>query len=160
MKKFILLGFMALSASAFAQTITKNGTIYKDHPYITAVMQANADYAKGDTVGLASFYADTATFYDAPSPKPYKLAAAKTNWHQILTDWEQITMTQVGYPDGLEYAKDPFTVQSWWTISAVNKKTQKKATFQEVIFDTFNKDGKIAMELSYYDMSSLMDAMK
>jgi ketosteroid isomerase-like protein len=160
MKKLILLGIMAFSVSTFAQTITKNGTIYKDHPYITAVEQSTASFAKGDTVASMKIYADSVKFYDSPSPKPYTLAQARANWQQIFANWDQLTITKVGYPDGLEYSSDPFTVQSWWTITAVNKKTQKKATFQEVVFDSFNKDGKITVELSYYDTSSLMAAMK
>jgi len=65
-----------------------------------------------------------------------------------------------GYPDGLQYDKDPFTVQSWWVVTAVNKKTQKSAKFYLVQFDTFNKDGKIDTEVTYYDTSSLIAASK
>ena len=70
------------------------------------------------------------------------------------------SIKQIGYPDGLEYASDPFTVQSWWEVTAVNKKTQKKATFEQVVFDSFNKVGKITSELSYYDTQALMEATK
>jgi hypothetical protein len=161
MKKLLTIGLMAFSVASFAQSVVKNGTIYKEHPYITAVVQLTADFQKGDTTAAAQFYADTVKFYDAPFPKhPYKLAEAKAGWHKIFTDWEQLEIKQVGYPDGLEYATDPFTVQSWWKVTAVNKKTKKTATFEEVVFDTFNKDGKITLELSYYDNKSLEDASK
>jgi len=43
---------------------------------------------------------------------------------------------------------------------AVNKKTKKKAAFEDVSFDTFNKGGKIASEVSYYNTKSTMDAIK
>jgi len=42
----------------------------------------------------------------------------------------------------------------------VNKKTKKKAAFEDVSFDTFNKGGKIASEVSYYNTKSTMDAIK
>lgn len=161
MKKLLTIGLLALSAATFAQGVVKNGTIYKQHPYITAVVQLNALFMKGDTVAIAKFYADTAKFIDAVDfKKPSNLTQAKANWHAIFTDWEQINIKQIGYPDGLEYASDPFTVQSWWEVTAVNKKTHKKAIFEEVIFDTFNKNGKISSELSYYDTAAIMAAMK
>ena len=160
MKKLITIGLLAFSVSAFSQTEVKNGTIYKEHPYITAVMQMTDKFQKGDTIGMASFYADSVKFYDSPDPKSYNLTKAKAGWQKIFADWEQIKLKKVGYPDGLQYDKDPFTVQSWWQITCVNKKTQKAATFEEVVFDSFNKDGKIVFEVSYYDTKSLMAAMK
>jgi hypothetical protein len=160
MKKLLTICLLAVSAAAFSQGV-KNGTIYKDHPYITAVVQLNALFMKGDTMGVSKFYADSARFIDATNPnKPSTLKQALANWHEIFENWTQITIKQIGYPDGLEYDNDPFTVQSWWEVTAVNKKTQKKATFEQVVFDTFDKAGKISSELSYYDTSALIAAMK
>lgn len=161
MKRLLTIGLLALSATAFGQGVVKNGTIYKEHPYITAVIQMNALFMKGDSIGAAKFYADSARFIDATDPmKPTSLKQAISNWHAIFENWDQISIKQIGYPDGLAYDSDPFTVQSWWEVTAVNKKTQKKATFEQVIFDTFNKDGKISSELSYYDTSAIVAAMK
>lgn len=160
MKKIITIAFMAFSVTSFAQTVVKNGTIYKEHPYITAVKELTVDFAKGDTTDVVKFYADSAKFNDSYSPKVYTLAQTRANWQKLFAEWDQITIKQEGYPDGLEYTADPFTVQSWWLITAVNKKTKKTAKFFEVIFDLFNKDGKITFESSIYDTSSLTDAMK
>ena len=161
MKKLLIIGLLALSTSAFSQGVVKNGTIYKQHPYITAVLQLNTLFARGDTVAVARFYADTARFIDATNPmKPSNLAQAKATWHDILTNWDIVSMKQIGYPDGLEYTSSPFTVQSWWEVTTVNKKTQKKVTFEEVVFDSFNKAGKITSELSYYDTLALVGATK
>jgi hypothetical protein len=161
MKKILLPALMLLSASTFAQSIVKNGTIYKEHPYITALKTEVADFTKGDTLGAASFYADTAKFADSPEPKNiYTLKQARAGWQRIFADWTITSVKQVGYPDGLEYASDPFVVQSWWEITVVNKKTQKTAVFDQVLFDYFNKDGKISFEGSYYDQGSLIAASK
>jgi hypothetical protein len=160
MKKLFILAFTLLACSAFAQDMQKNGTIYKAHPYITIVNSSNELFLKQDWDGLTKLYADTAKFYDPSSPKAISLADQKKGWASIYTDWEQITVTKQGYPDGLQYEKDPFTVQSWWGVTAVNKKTKKTAKFSMVQFDEFNKDGKIDLEISYYDEAPLIEAMK
>jgi len=161
MKKLLLPAFMLLFGTAFAQNTVKNGTIYKEHPYIDVVNKEAAAFAKGDTITAASLYADTAKFVDSPNPKrTYTLKEARAGWQDIFAGWTITSIKPVGYPDGLEYANDPFTVQSWWSVTVVNKKTQKTATLEEVIFDTFNKDGKISFELSYYDENSLLEASK
>ncbi|HEY9000418.1 MAG TPA: nuclear transport factor 2 family protein [Mucilaginibacter sp.] len=159
MKKLLIAAFILLSCGVFAQE-QKNGTIYKEHPYITVVNNSFDLFLKQDWSGLANLYADTAKFYDPSSSKPYSLADEKKGWAGIYNDWEQITVTKQGYPDGLQYDKDPFTVQSWWTVTCVNKKTKKTAKFYMVQFDEFNKDGKIDMELAYYDQTPLIEASK
>jgi hypothetical protein len=160
MKKLLTIAFMALTVSSFAQTVVKNGTIYKEHPYITAVNDLTAAFAKGDTTAVIKYYADTAKFYDSSSPKKFTLAQVRADWQRLFANWDQITIKAMGYPDGLEYTSDPFTVQSWWVVTGVNKKTKKPVKFYEVIFDLFNKDGKIAVESTYYDTSAITEAMK
>jgi hypothetical protein len=160
MKKLLIVAFTLLACSTFAQDVQKNGTIYKEHPYITIVNNSNALFLKQDWDGLASLYADTAKFYDPGSPKASDLATVKKGWADIYNNWEQITVTKQGYPDGLQYDQDPFTVQSWWTITAVNKKTKKTAKAYMVQFDEFNKDGKISRELTYYDQTPFIEASK
>ena len=159
MKKLLLFAFMAITVNSFAQGVTKNGTIYKDHPYITAVNQVNALMLKGDTIGMSKFYADTARFWDSPEPKWYGLKEAMHHWKRIMDMWS-FTIKTIGYPDGLQYDKDPFTVQSWSRVTATNKKTNKTATFEMVTFDTFDKAGKISSEISYYDLTAILEAMK
>jgi len=159
MKKLLILSFTLLACGAFAQTV-KNGTIYREHPYITIVNNSNDLFLKQDWAGLSALYADTVKFYDPSSPKSYNLATAKKGWADIFTNWDKVSVAKQGYPDGLEYDKDPFTVQSWWIITAVNKKTGKSAKVYMVQFDTFNKAGKIDTEASYYDQAPLIEASK
>ena len=160
MKKLLIAVFTLLTCNVFAQDSQKNGTIFKEHPYITVVNNSMASFLKQDWDGMAKLYSDTVKFYDPSSAKPVNLEAAKKGWVDVYNGWEQITVTKQGYPDGLQYDKDPFTVQSWWTISAVNKKTKKTAKVYMVQFDEFNKDGKIARELSYYDQTPFIEASK
>src|ERR1700743_2985200 len=78
MRKLLTIALLTLSVSAFSQGMVKNGTIYKQHPYITTVLRLNALFAKGDTVGVAGFYADSARFIDASNPmRPSNLKQAK-----------------------------------------------------------------------------------
>jgi hypothetical protein len=160
MKNLLILVFTLFAGTAFAQNVLKNGTIYKDHPYITIVNNSTELFIKQDFDGLSKLYADTAKFYDPSSPKKISLEEQKKGWADIAAKWEQIQVVKVGYPDALEYDKDPFTVQSWWKVTAVNKKTKKTATFHLVQFDEFNKDGKIMVEISYYDQTPLIEASK
>ncbi len=160
MKTLLIVLFSLLACGADAQTMQKNGTIYKEHPYIDVVNKSVDLFLKNDWDGYAKLYADTAKFYDPSSAKRFNLDTVKKSWAYIKNNWDQLTVTKQGYPDGLQYEKDPFTVQSWWVVTAVNKKTKKTAKFYLVQFDEFNKDGKINLEMSYYDQTPLINAMK
>lgn len=62
MKKLLFIAFI-ISNTAFAQKMVKNGTIYKEHPYIEIVKKLAALYEHGDANGMAKYYADTAHLY-------------------------------------------------------------------------------------------------
>ncbi len=159
MKKLLIFSFTLLACGAFAQT-QKNGTIYKEHPYIDIVNKANDQFLKQDWIALAGNYADTVKFYDPTSEKPFNLETEKKMWADIYANWDQVSSVKQGYPDGLEYDKDPFTVQSWWIITAINKKTKKSVKVFMVQFDTFNKAGKIDSEATFYDQTPFIEATK
>jgi hypothetical protein len=158
MKKILFAVFTLLACNASAQKMQTNGTLYKEHPYIDVINKSVDYFQKQDWVKLGALYADTAKFYD--NSRKYNLAAAKKEWAGIFKDWDKIKVTKVGYPDGLKYNKEGFTVQSWWHCTCVNKKTKKAAAFEQVLFDVFNKDGKITAEISYYDTAPLLAAAK
>ena len=173
MKKLLLLALIACSVSAFAQKKVKNGIIYKEHPYIEIVKQVAALYEKGDTAAMARLYADSAQVYGMTrysvdtskvaqwSVPPSKgLAGAKAGWQQIFDNWDQIKMRMIGNPEAMAYDDSPFSVQSFWLFTMVNKKTKKIAKVEMVLFVLFNKAGKIATQIEFYDPTSLMAAMK
>ena len=65
----------------------------------------------------------------------------------ILTKYDDLNVTPVGYPDYLHYIdKDQKYVQSWWKWSGKSKKTGEVFTIHFVQFDQFNNDGKIDFE--------------
>src|ERR1700757_4643707 len=105
MKKALLLIVLLGCNFAFAQKREKNGTIYKQHPYIDVITKLASLYEKGDAEGMARYYADTVKFfgmsrYKPDSVKMHKrlsentrtLMEAKAGWQQIINDWD-IKMT-------------------------------------------------------------------
>jgi hypothetical protein len=164
MQKIFISIFTLLTCSASAQTIQKNGIIYKEHPYIDVVNNIISLYPKNSWDELSKLYADTATFIDLRNYKQYRLDDAKKYWQNLGLDladnWEQLTIVKLGFPDGLAYEKDPFNVVAWFTVTMINKKTLKRARFTIVLNDVFNKNGKISSESFLCDIMPIMEAMR
>jgi len=173
MKKLLILILIAGCVNAFAQKKVKSGIIYSEHPYIETMRRFALTYEKQDTAAMGRFFADSAKIYGMTRyavdtskaaqwsvPPPKTVAEAQAGWQQVFETWEHITMKPIGVPDGLEYNKNRFTVQSWWLITLTNKKTQKVAKIEMVLFDIFNTHGKIAIQIGFYDPTSLLIAMK
>ncbi|HVW14954.1 MAG TPA: hypothetical protein VHB54_14055 [Mucilaginibacter sp.] len=171
MKK-LLIALALLCNAAFAQKMVKNGTIYKEHPYIEVVKKLAALYQKGDADGMARCYASNAQLFGMTRYTPdsavrvrhaikgKSLAEAKAGWQHVIDGWENIKMTPESAPDGLQYADAPFTVQSWWQLTMVNKATKKTAVIEMVLFDMFDKQGKIVTQFEYYDPAPMLAAMQ
>jgi hypothetical protein len=173
MKKLLLIMLIACSLQAFAQNKIKSGTIYSQHPYIEIVKQLAVLYEKGDAAGMEKLYADTAQIYGMTRyavdttkvaqwsvPPAKHLTGAKAGWRQVFDNWEQIKMRPIVPPEGLEHTDGTFSVQSFWLFTLVNKKTKKVAKVEMVVFHVFNKAGKIATQVEFYDPTSLLAAMK
>ena len=173
MKKLLIVILVACSVSAFAQKKVKNGVIYSEHPYIEVMRQFARLYEQHDTAAMGKLFADSAKIYGMMRyavdttkaaqwsvPPPRTVAEAKAGWEQVFETWEHFSMKPIGTPDGLEYNKTRFTVQSWWLITLTNRKTKKVAKIEMVLFDIFNTDGKIAVQIGFYDPMSLLIAMK
>jgi hypothetical protein len=173
MKKLLLIMLIACSLQAFAQNKVKSGVVYSQHPYMEVVTQLAVLYEKGDIAGMEKLYADTAqiygmTRYDVDTanvaqwsvPPAKRLQGAKAGWRQIFDNWEQIKMRPIVPPEALEHTGGTTSVQSFWLLTLVNKKTKKVAKVEMVVFDVFNKAGKIATQVEFYDPTSLLAAMK
>jgi hypothetical protein len=173
MKKLLLLILVACPIWAMAQKKVKSGIIYSEHPYIETMRHFAEFYEKGDTAAMGRLFADSAKVYGMMRyavdtakvaqwsvPPSRTLAEAKTGWQQVFETWGQMKMRPIGTPDGLEYSNTRFTVQSWWLITLTNRKTKKVAKIEMVLFDIFNPDGKIAIQVGFYDPTSLLVAMK
>ncbi|MGN6639182.1 MAG: nuclear transport factor 2 family protein, partial [Mucilaginibacter sp.] len=166
MKK-LLLAILLFSNAAFAQKGLKSGIVYNEHPYIETVKKIAALYEQGNADGMAKFYADTAhiygmTRYDTSAMARHLVTMSKSvkdaqaGWQQVIDNWSDIKMVPISQIQAVKFADEPVTVQSRWLITMKNKKTNKTAAVEMVLFDQFNKDGKIATQKEYYDPTPLL----
>jgi hypothetical protein len=165
MKKLLVI-ILFISNAAIAQKIAQSGTVYKQHPNIETIRKLASLYEKGDADDMAKFYDAKVQFrgmgryMPGPRSKTKSLEEAKAGWKDVINNWQNIKMTETREPEGVQSTGEPFTVQSWWVLSVVNKKTKKQAQIDMVLFDSFNKEGKIISQLQYYDPTPLMAAAK
>lgn len=165
MKKLLVI-ILLISNAAIAQKMVQSGIVYKKHPNIEVIRKLAALYEKGDAEGMAKFFDDKVQFIgmsryvEGVPPKNRSLSEAKSGWKHIIDNWSDLKMTEVMPPVGIQYANGAFIVQSSWLINAVNKNTKKRALVDMVLFDEFNKDGKIISQRQYYDPAPLIDAAK
>lgn len=158
MKQFLLTSVLfLLGITAFSQKEEKNGTIYIKHPYIDVIYKANKAYLAKDDATNRQIYADTATWWVSGLEKPIPIADAIKMWDTDFDYYDDIKVTQVGYPDYLHYQdKDQKYVQSWWTWSGKSKKTGQPVKIFYVQFDKFNDAGKIESEGIFGDFSKMV----
>jgi hypothetical protein len=158
MKKISLATGLALMVMAgFAQKEEKNGTIYKQHPYIDVVNKSVKAYLDRDMAANTAMFADTAKFWASGMKKPMPIAEALKMFDTDFNYYDSIQLKVVGYPDYLHYVdQDAKVVQSWWTWIGKSKKTGEKVAISVVQFDNFNKDGKIEFEMLYGDFSKMV----
>ncbi len=157
MKKTFVTAFLfLLGITAFCQQ-EENGTIYIKHPNIDAVNNSGKAYLAQDVATLKKIYSDTARFWSSGMEKSIPIADAIKMWMTDFDFYTDVAQQVVGYPDYLHYKKDDgMTVQSWWTWVGKSKKTGEVVKIPMVIFDDFNKDGKIIRELIYGDFSKMV----
>jgi hypothetical protein len=158
MKSIILSTALFLFAIAgFSQQEKKNGTIYIRHPYIDVVNNSAKAYLAKDDAANRQIYSDTAKWWISGLEKPISIADAIKSWDSDFDYYDNIKVTQVGYPDYLHYIdKDSKYVQSWWKWSGKSKKTGETVTVPFVQFDEFNNAGKIVNEGLYGDFSKVV----
>jgi ketosteroid isomerase-like protein len=142
--------FDAINSS---ETIQENGKIYINHPYIIKVRKLVNAYCAKNLSATVDFYSPDASFSNSTMKwgETMDLAMQKKQIAKEFAENDNIKMRQVGYPDCIYYAKgDSYVVYSWWIWSGTVKATGKKVEMPIMIADTFNKEGKIVSEESYY----------
>lgn len=158
-KSFVLLAMFIVTFCAFSQSET-NGTLYIKHPYIDVVDKVQQAYLAQDLGKIKTYYADSAMFWVSGLPEFIPIADAFSMWMNDFKVFDSIKQTPQGYPDYLQYKKeDAKIVQSWWNLSAISKQTGEKITLPIVMFDEFDKDGKITREYIFGDFSGWLAAV-
>jgi len=138
----------------------KNGTIYNHHPYINSVRRMMGAFEHGDVDKAFSFFADNARFInlDTPQGESATVEEEKEGFKNMYENWTINGIDVNGYPDYLEYEMgNAKIVQSWWDVRMTRKSDNKKVTLPLLLIHTFNDDGKIVFENSYYSSALLRD---
>ena len=104
------------------QTI-KNGTIYKDHPYIGKVRQIWFNLAMGNIDQVWKDFSPNARIYDLNLiDKDYNnLTDHQKYVGEVFSKYDFISIDEVGYPDYIDYEGDGGTVLAWYNMIVKNK---------------------------------------
>lgn len=140
------------------QTI-KNGTIYKDHPYIGKVRQIWYNLAQGNLDKVWKDFSPNARVYDINQiGKEY---SNLKDWQQyvgeVFSDFDFISIDEVGYPDYIDYEGNGGTVLAWYNMTMKSKKTKKNVVFKFHSQHDFNEKGMIVLETLYYNANLLKE---
>jgi hypothetical protein len=136
----------------------KNGTIYNHHENINTIRKVTYAFENLDIDKALSFYSDDATFQDIHQEfgKSNTKAEIKPIWQKFLNDFEIKSIDMIGYPDYLEYEMgDGREVLSWWNYHLVRKSDKKEISVPMHFSNSFDADGKIVGETSYYSQALL-----
>ena len=138
------------------QTI-KNGTIYKDHPYIGKVRQIWFNLAMGNIDQVWKDFSPNSRIYDLNLiDKDYNNLTDHQNYvGEVFSKYDFISIDEVGYPDYIDYEGDGGTVLAWYNMIVKNKKTKKNITLKFHSQHDFNEDGIIVTEYLYYNANLL-----
>ena len=138
------------------QTI-KNGTIYKDHPYIGKVRQIWFNLAMGNIDEVWKDFSPNARIYDLNLiDKDYNnLTDHQKYVGEVFSKYDLISIDEVGYPDYIDYEGDGGTVLAWYNMIVKNKKTKKNITLKFHSQHDFNEEGIIVTEYLYYNANLL-----
>lgn len=138
------------------QTI-KNGTIYKDHPYIGKVRQIWFNLAMGNIDQVWKDFSPNSRIYDLNLiNKDYNnLTDHQKYVGEVFSKYDFISIDEVGYPDYIDYEGDGGTVLAWYNMIVKNKKTKKNITLKFHSQHDFNEEGIIVTEYLYYNANLL-----
>ena len=138
------------------QTI-KNGTIYKDHPYIVKVRQIWFNLAMGNIDEVWKDFSPNSRIYDLNLiDKDYNnLTDHQKYVGEVFSKYDLISIDEVGYPDYIDYEGDGGTVLAWYNMIVKNKKTEKNITLKFHSQHDFNEEGIIVTEYLYYNANLL-----
>ena len=138
------------------QTI-KNGTIYKDHPNLGKVRLIYYNVEQGDLEATFENFSKNARIYDSNLvDKEYNsLEDHIQNVGNIFSQFEVISLDEVGYPDYMDYEGDGGVAYIWMNFKLKNKKTDKIVNLPVHSQMWFSDEGMIVREDVYYNANIL-----
>ena len=160
MRKIALILMMISTFISYAQK-KANGTIYSEHPAITAVESMEQAFVKGDADKVAGYLADDFRQIYASNTNKDAKGADKQSFLEDVKFWKDnfdylsITRSPGAYPDALEYKDgandDVVWVQTWEHVKGVHKKTGVKLDMPFHRLFIVDKNNKIKTMMNYYD---------
>ena len=134
------------------QTI-KNGTIYKDHPYIGKVRQIWYNLAQGNLDKVWKDFTPNARINDANSidQEAKSLKEHQAYVGEVFRQFEFVSIDEVGYPDYIDYEGNGGVVLAWYNMTLKSKKTNKNIVLKFHSQHDFNEEGMIVLETLYYN---------
>ena len=134
------------------QTI-KNGTIYKDHPYIGKVRQIWYNLAQGNLDKVWKDFTPNARINDANSidQEAKSLKEHQAYVGEVFSQFEFVSIDEVGYPDYIDYEGNGGVVLAWYNMTLKSKKTKKNIVLKFHSQHDFNEEGMIVLETLYYN---------
>lgn len=155
-----MLVFFALifCVAVYAQK-KKDGTVYNEHPAITAVESMQKAFVAGDSAKVASYIADDFKSYNGSNADPNQTGGSKRGFVNGVIFWKNnvdyfdIVRQDGAYPDAIEYKDGQVWVQTWEIVKGVHNETGVKLDMPFHRLFRMNKDNKIDILLNYYDES-------
>jgi len=141
-------------------TVRENGKVYINHPYISTVRKMTNAYAAKDLETFLSFYDDAAEFSSASMDwnESIDITERKKAIQENFASLDAIHFKQIGYPDCIYYEiTNDYVVYSWWEYSFTIKETGQKVTMPLMLSHSFDDNGKVVFEISYYSTNHLED---
>ena len=134
------------------QTI-KNGSIYKDHPYIGKVRQIWYNLAQGNLDKVWKDFTPNARINDSNSidQNAKSLKEHQAYVGEVFSQFEFVSIDEVGYPDYLDYEGNGGVVLAWYNMTLKSKKTNKNIIIKFHSQHDFNEEGMIVLETLYYN---------
>jgi len=134
------------------QTI-KNGTIYKDHPYISKVRQIWYNLERGNIDKVWKDFSPNAFVNDSNSmdQNSQSLEDHQAYVGEVFSQFEFISIDEVGYPDYIDYEGNGGVVLAWYNMTLKSKKTKENIVLKFHSQHNFNEEGTIVAETLYYN---------
>ncbi|MDA7777688.1 hypothetical protein N9H57_06135 [Flavobacteriaceae bacterium] len=134
------------------QTI-KNGTIYKDHPYISKVRQIWYNLERGNIEKVWKDFSPNALVNDSNSmdQNSKSLEDHQAYVGEVFSQFEFISIDEVGYPDYIDYEGNGGVVLAWYNMTLKSKKTKENIVLKFHSQHNFNEEGTIVTETLYYN---------
>ena len=141
---------------------SSNGKIYKDHPMIAKARLLYAYIALGDIESCRALYSDNAVIRDVMSVTDLEDTrgpdAEMEMLREFLDKYEVVDITEIGYPDLLEYDGAEYkTVISWWEMTVKNRTSGNLSTGYHHSQIDINNEGLITREDYYWNPALLPD---